>query len=329
MRITNIGVALVPIAAAVILLGLGLTRAAEVEDLALIGAAVAALVLGHVALRAGRQRAAAQKESAGMREQLELRARVGECERRREHLAVFAQLAAHVSHEVRNPLSSISLNLELLDDELLACACERRPLVRQLLGSVQAETARLQRLTDDYLAFAKPRRPERVPEDLSELAHDLVRLLREEALRSGVIINTAAAASPVMALVDRGQVKQALLNLVRNAVQAMPDGGRVELRAYEQEGRACLSVSDTGPGIPDVDRCRVFEPFYTTKAAGTGLGLPLALHLVREHGGELQVAAGTEGGAVFTMSFPVCPPHAPAESHASPYTQDIAVEAAS
>lgn len=329
MRITNIGLALVPITAAAILLGLGLTRVAAVEDLALIGAAVAALALGHVALRAGRQRAAAQAEAAGMREQLELRARVGECERRREHLAVFAQLAAHVSHEVRNPLSSISLNLELLDDELLVCGCERGPLVRQLLVSVQAETARLQRLTDDYLAFAKPRRPERAPEDLSELAHDLVRLLREEALRSGVIISTAAPASPLMALVDRSQVKQALLNLVRNAVQAVPHGGRVELRAHEQDGRACLSVSDTGPGIPEGDRCRVFEPFYTTKAAGTGLGLPLALHLVREHEGELRVAAGTEGGAVFTMSFPFCPPHTPAPAHASADTTDIAAEAAS
>jgi signal transduction histidine kinase len=329
MRLTNIGLALVPITAAAILLGLGLTRVATIEDLALIGAAVAALALGHVALRAGRQRAAAQEDAARMREQLELRVRVGECERRREHLAVFAQLAAHVSHEVRNPLSSISLNLELLDDELLVCACERGPLVRQLLGSVQAETARLQRLTDDYLAFAKPRRPERATEDLAELARDLVRLLREEALRSGVLITTVAPASRIEAIVDRSQVKQALLNLVRNAVQAAPDGGRVELRAYEQDGRACVSVCDTGPGIPEGDRCRVFEPFYTTKADGTGLGLPLALHIVREHGGELQVAAGTEGGAVVTMSFPLCPPHTPAQAHASAHGAGVAIEAAS
>jgi signal transduction histidine kinase len=279
---------------------------------------VVTLAVGHFALGWRRQQLAAEAEAARVQEQLALRERVGECERRREHLSSFAQLAAHVSHEVRNPLSSIALNLELLDEEFRVCECKKGPIVRQLVASMQSEAARLKDLTEEYLAFSKPRHPSRQAEDLGELAGDLARLLREEALRAGVVLSAPAPQAPVLAQVDRNQVKQALLNVVRNAVQAMPGGGRAELKAFLDGGRACVSVADTGPGIPEEDRCKIFEPFYTTKPQGTGLGLALVLHIVREHGGEMQVTAGSDGGAVFTMSFDEARVAAPAVAAVPP-----------
>jgi signal transduction histidine kinase len=302
-------------AAALAVVGLSASGLHAVTDFVLLGVAVAGLAVSHVALRGRSRSLAAAERERQAREALELKHKVGECERRRERLASFAELASHMAHEVRNPLSSIGLNLELLEDEFRECGCERGPAVRALLHSVQGEARRLQHLTDGYLGFARPPKPSANVEDLRELAADVERLFREEALRGGVRLELTASGQPVPVRIDRNQVKQAVINLVRNAIQATPAGGQVTIDTrVSTDGKPSLTVADTGPGVPSANQCTIFDPFFTTKPGGTGLGLPLAMHIAREHGGELRLDTPPAGGAAFTLWFPPLSAESPAST---------------
>ena len=316
---------LVPATAAAVVLMFGLYRATGIAEVALLLAAAGLLLVTHLALRSRSLRLAAQEEARRVRSELELQARVSECERRRASLAAFSQLAAHVAHEVRNPLASIGLNLELLQEEMAACGAS--PPVSQLLAAIQGETDRLQKMTDDYLAFARPVHPVRAIEDLAAVARELAAFLNAEAAQAGVTLGVEAPAGPVPVSVDRNQIKQAALNLVRNGVQAMGTGGRLRVAVTGHDGCARFTVEDTGPGVPADARCRIFEPFYSTKQGGTGLGLPLALQIAREHGGDIELEDRQAAGARFTLSLPLATPAHPAADSTAP-TGALAVEAA-
>ena len=248
----------------------------------------------------------AEDETRRLKDEAVLMARVGDCEQRRKSLAAFAQLAAHVAHEVRNPLNAIMLNGELLEEELRRCACSVTGEAATLIASIQNEAERLQHLTDEYLAFARPPRPSTGHHSLNAIVDDLTHLVREEASRRGITVMTRMSRGCPCAVFDPDQIKQSALNLVRNGMQAMADGGRLTLEtAVLADGRVTLSVEDTGPGVPDDLRCQIFEPFFTSKPAGTGLGLPLAMHIVRDHGGDIEFGNVEGGGARFTIVLPV------------------------
>jgi two-component system, NtrC family, sensor kinase len=315
------------VVAAAFLVAHSVLHATAVDELLLVLVALMALVAGHGLMRNRARRVAAEQEAARAREDLALQARVGECEQRRQSLAAFAKLASHVAHEVRNPLSSIMLNTELLEEEAGKCQCESAAEASALITSIKKEAERLQHLTDEYLAFARPPRPVAVHQSLNAVADELAHLVREEARRSGIIVETSMSHDCPCALIDPHQIKQAALNLVRNAMQAMPGGGRLTISTdVVADGWVTLSVDDTGPGIPDELRCQVFEPFYTSKPEGTGLGLPLAAHIVRDHDGELDFGPGAGGGTRFTIKLPpsraesgpcACSPRLPAAAEAA------------
>jgi signal transduction histidine kinase len=249
--------------------------------------ALLALAAGHGLMRSRARRVAAAQDAARARQELALQARVGDCEQRRQSLAAFARLASHVAHEVRNPLSAIMLNTELLEEEAAKCQCDNAE-AQALVASIKTEAERLQHLTDECLAFARPPRPAAAHQSLNAVAEELAHLVREEARRSAITVETRMSHDCPCAIVDPHQIKQADLNLVRNATQAMPEGGRLTISTgVEADGSVTLSVDDTGPGIPEELRCQIFEPFFTSKPPGTGLGLPLAAHIVRDHGGEI------------------------------------------
>lgn len=272
-----------------------------------VALALVALVAAHLLLLARRRSRAAEHSAARAEVELALRARVADSEARHMRLAAFSELAAQIAHEVRNPLSAIVLNAELLEDELHACI-HASPEVKRLARAVSAEAERLTELTNEYLTFARMPRPSSRPQRLSPLLEEVARFSRSEAERSGVQL--ALELDPAAeAVVDERLIRQVLLNLLRNAIDAMPGGGRLTLRTSVDDGRVLVDVSDTGPGIAPALHESVFEPFFSTKPHGTGLGLAVARKVARDHGGDLRIVPGP-GGAWFRFDLPaaVSPP---------------------
>jgi signal transduction histidine kinase len=220
---------------------------------------------------------------------------------RSERLAATGRIAAQITHEIRNPLSSIGLNAELLEDELASAAEGRR-----LLRAIQHEVDRLTDITEQYLRFARLPAPKLEPEDLGAIARFVVEFSREECARQQVDLRASAAAAH--ALCDQNQMRQALLNLIRNAREAMPGGGRLEVASSTEDGHAVVRVSDTGVGIAAEHRARIFDPFYSTKEGGTGLGLALTQQIVSQHGGSIEIESEPGRGTTFVVRLPALDP---------------------
>jgi signal transduction histidine kinase len=293
--------------AAVSLLAVVLTHALWQVEQGIVTAlafAVLALAGGHIALRARRRGRAAEFRAAQARVEFALRARVADSEARHVRLAAFSELAAQIAHEVRNPLSAIVLNAELLEDELHACI-HASPEVKRLARAVSAEAERLTELTNEYLTFARLPRPASTPQALAPLLEEAACFSRSEAERAGVALELDLDRS-ASAVVDARLLRQVLLNLLRNAVDAMPGGGRLTLRTSLQGGRVALDVIDTGPGVPPAQHEAIFEPFFSTKPHGTGLGLAVARKVARDHGGDLRLLPAPRG-AWFRIDLPAAP----------------------
>lgn len=221
---------------------------------------------------------------------------------RAERLAAVGQLAAQIAHEVRNPLSSIGLNAELLAEELPAESAQGIE-ARRLCAAIGREVDRLSEITEGYLRLARPPRPSLVREELPRIIEELVSFVRPELATAGIRVELALQPG-LTAAVDEAQLRQALLNLVRNARDAMAQGGTLRIGAARVEERVEITVADSGVGIPPAALARIFEPFYTTKERGTGLGLPVTQQIVQEHGGRLRCEARLGGGAIFTVELP-------------------------
>ena len=201
-----------------------------------------------------------------------------------ERLATIGKMAAHVTHEIRNPLSSIALNVELLEDDLAGASEESRELLR----AIRREVERLTDLSGQYLSFAR-RGPQRLEvEDLREVVSEAAEFMRRELEQQGVSLEVHNAERPVPAIVDEAQIKQALYNLMRNAREAMPSGGRVTVSVNAGTGGGSdVIVEDEGIGLDEATRARLFEPFFTTKSNGTGLGLAITRQIIEAHGGSI------------------------------------------
>jgi signal transduction histidine kinase len=226
---------------------------------------------------------------------------------RAERLAAVGRMASQVAHEVRNPLSSIGLNVELLDDPLarakFASEADEKE-VKELLTRVTKEVDRLTELTEHYLRLARLPSPNRQPEDVHALIGDVLSFQAEELGKSGVKVERALSGNGVKAQIDAGQIRQVLLNLVRNAREAMPRGGTLTVRTVADAEKVRVEISDTGAGVPIAERERVFEPFFSTKSQGTGLGLSLSRQIVDAHGGALTVEGPEGQGATFAITLP-------------------------
>lgn len=219
--------------------------------------------------------------------------------RKSERLAAFGRLAAHVTHEVRNPLNSIRLNVELLEEDVADAA----PDSRRMLTSIVREVDRLTEITDQYLRLVRLPEPRLKQTDFAELVRDIARFLGPEMERANVSVQLSLAPLAPLAM-DEDQIRQALLNLCRNAREAMPDGGELRIELKPHESGALLALRDQGSGIPEDEREKIFDLFYTTKQHGTGLGLPLTLEIVAAHGGRLECLPGPEGGTIFQLWLP-------------------------
>ncbi len=226
-----------------------------------------------------------------------------------ERLATIGKMAAHVTHEIRNPLSSIALNLEMLDEELAANAGESKALLRAIGGEVE----RLNSLSQQYLSFARQTPSGLSEEDLAEVVREASAFLQRELEKSGVRLELRIEAGLGPVPIDEGQIKQALFNLLRNARDAMPHGGviTVSVRA-SAEGGAEIAIEDEGSGIDAATKARLFEPFFTTKRHGTGLGLAITRQMVEAHGGSIEFGEREPRGTIVTIRFPGPAARAPA-----------------
>ncbi len=216
-----------------------------------------------------------------------------------EELAALGSLAANLAHEIRNPLNAISINLELLEEDL-----ESRKTPVETVGMARREVGRLSRLVNDFLVYARPSPPVLETFDAGALLHDVSALLAPACERAGVELVVAGEGVTVRA--DRGQLSQVVVNLALNAVQAMNGGAvrRVELTARRDGERVVLEVADTGPGIVKAELARVREAFFTRRKGGTGLGLAIADRIVTAHGGTLELANRPQGGLVAKVVLP-------------------------
>jgi signal transduction histidine kinase len=219
---------------------------------------------------------------------------------RSERLAAIGKLSAMITHEIRNPLSAIGLNAELLDDELAGNA-EGRALCQ----AIHREVHRLTAITEEYLAFGRLPKPKIASEHLNAMVDALASFVREDLAAKHVVLALELGDDPI-ALVDAGQLRQCLVNLVRNAAEAAAakGGGTVTLRTRRAGDRVVIEVEDTGVGIPPEVLPRLFDTFFSTKEGGSGLGLALTQQIVKDHGGDLAVDSAVGKGTTFTVSIP-------------------------
>ncbi|MBN4052748.1 hypothetical protein JYU07_00535 [Roseiflexus sp. AH-315-K22] len=259
--------------------------------------------------------------------------RVRAAERRARSAQRMAELGAMtggLAHEIKNPLSTIALNAQLLGEsieELDVDEHERGRLVRRTAALVR-EVERLRGILTDFLEYAGEIKLHRTPTDLNTVVDELVDFFLPQAERHGVRLRADLAQSPVVASIDVGHVKQAVLNLLLNAVQAMATVDadvrsrdliiRVErVREVEHDERgepgergefAVIHVTDTGPGMDEAMAVRVFEPYFTSKSGGSGLGLPTARRLIEQHEGRIEVHSEVGQGTDFALFLPLSVP---------------------
>ena len=229
---------------------------------------------------------------------------------RAEKLAAVGRLAAGVVHEINNPLATIAACAESLEKRIeegvFGNSADAEDL-REYLGLIRDEAFRCKNITNGLLDFSRLRAGNQVPINLAELIKTTARLVTHQNRGDNIQIEVEAATRFPYVLGDEGQLQQAVVALATNAIDAMPDGGTLSLRAKRSGGQAIVEITDTGVGIQPENLTKIFDPFFTTKdvGRGTGLGLAVCYGIVSEHGGRLDVRSNVGVGTTFTISLPI------------------------
>jgi signal transduction histidine kinase len=220
-----------------------------------------------------------------------------------ERLAYVGTLASGLAHEIRNPLNSLSLNMQMLEEETSHAGGAQK----RLLAITRSELQRLERLATDFLSYAKPRPLELEELPAVELLEQVLEVMGGEIQERGAVVEIEDSSAGAQVRVDRGQIKQLLINLTQNALAAAEGAGSavVRLIARRTGGEVALEVADTGPGIPIEDQERIFDIFFSTRKGGTGLGLAIVKHVAHAHRGEIQVVSQPGAGSCFTLVLPL------------------------
>jgi two-component system sensor histidine kinase HydH len=219
---------------------------------------------------------------------------------RADALATLGQMAAHMAHEIRNPLSIIRGAVQRLSS-----SPARREADHELLSFLPEEVDRLDQIVSRYLDFARVEPLNLVDVDLGALAKETLSMARQELADRGVRVEIRAPERMSPVRLDRSKIKQALLNLLLNAAQAMPQGGEVRVAVSTTKKWIQLDVSDTGVGISGHELNKIFQPFYTTKEKGSGLGLAIVAKVVDDHRGRIQVRSQPNRGTTFSILLPL------------------------
>ena len=246
--------------------------------------------------------------------------------RRAESLAALTTLAAGVAHEINNPLGSIAIRIQLLEKLVVTGSKTKEvPAMTKHLGVIKEEIDRLKHIVVDFLFAVRPMDIQLLSDDIGPVVDELVELIQPEAERNGIDIRVNLEKDLPLILMDRRHLKQAFLNLIQNAMAAMPSGGTLSLSAAQVNDELRLTVSDTGTGIPEELLTKIFEPYFTTKKNGTGLGLTITFKIIKEHSGEISLESKEGKGSAFTIHLPI----PQKEKKALPRWQDSAALAGS
>ena len=225
--------------------------------------------------------------------------------RKAERMAHVGQLAGGLAHEIKNPLSTLSINLQLLDEEWGSVDTPEGRRLRAKIEVLMAEVHRLEEILSDFLRFA--RGPELTPEDCdpNQVVSEVLDFIGPEAQLNHIQVRQSLASDVPRCRLDVDLIKQALLNIIINAQQAMPKGGELMVRTSAADGQVAIDITDTGPGIPEEQLEQVFHIYFSTKKGGTGLGLPTAKRIVEDHDGEMLLQSEVGKGTNFQIRLPV------------------------
>lgn len=223
-----------------------------------------------------------------------------------ERLATVGRMTSAITHELRNPLSSINLNTEMLMEDLVDRGIDPNdPEIMPLLETIIDEVDRLRDITEEYLVYARLPSSELDPEDLVDIVQNMVEFHQHDWRQRDVEVTFETDLESLEIEADANHLRQALLNVVKNAVEASPEQGAVDIALEAGDERAMITIRDHGPGIDEEIREELFEPFVTTKSDGTGLGLAMTQQIIEEHHGNIRVEEPDDGGTRFVVELPL------------------------
>lgn len=222
-----------------------------------------------------------------------------------ERLNAVRLLAAGVAHEIGNPLNALTIHLQLLERELKRLESSRRDTLLELAGIARTEVTRLDMIITQFLRAIRPSRPTLAPQPVAAVLKETLTLLKQEIEDRNIHVEVECPDHLPPLRIDRDQIKQAFFNVIRNALQAMAQGGLLRIAIREVGRHLCVAFRDNGSGIAPEDFTRIFEPYYTTKKSGSGLGLMIVQRIIQDHGGRIDVHSEPGLGTTFSVFLPL------------------------
>ncbi len=222
-----------------------------------------------------------------------------------ERVNAIRLLAAGVAHEIGNPLNALTIHLQLLDRELRGRTDEtQKQGLLDMVAVARSEVSRLDTIITQFLRAVRPSRPQLAPIRLESILQETLTLLKQEVENRGITVNLNLHGPLPIVPADRDQIKQAFFNVLKNALEALTSGGRIDITLSANETEVEMAFQDNGPGLEPEVMGRLFEPYFTTKTSGNGLGLMIVQRIIQDHGGRVEIASKPGKGASVILSLP-------------------------